>query len=134
MIIKVIVYFIAVLTTTYGLKSTEMDPGTFAVSIPLLYIGAFLILLGVQIRGQLLRNAREKEVRKTAFLFSLGVGISLGLLTTFYRGYPTFYYSFEQTIGVIFGCIIGGFLIGILGVGVSYIIVPILRRWEERKR
>jgi RsiW-degrading membrane proteinase PrsW (M82 family) len=126
MIIKIIIYFLFVFGATFGLLSTKIDPGTFAVSILLLYIGSFLILLGLEIRSQLLRKVAKKEIRKAAFWFSFWVGVCLGTLTTFYRGYPTFYRSLEQTIAVILGCLLGGGLIGIVGVAVSYIIVPLL--------
>ena len=126
MIIKIIIYFLVVFGATFWFISTKMDPGTFAVSILLIYIGTFLILLGLEIRSQLLRKVTEKEVRKAAFWFSFWVGVCLGMLITFYRGYPTFYQSLEQTIGVILGCLLGGVLIGFVGVAVSYIIVPLL--------
>jgi len=90
-----------------------------------------LILLGLEIRSQLLRKATEKEVRKAAFWFSFGAGVCLGMFTTFSHGTPKFNYDLDDAFFLILGCILAGILTGMVGVAVSYIILPLLERIQK---
>lgn len=135
MIVKIIIYYLILYGVLFGMrKIVGGDPVILGGLIPLTYIGSYLVLLGFEINTQRAKKANNKEIRKAAFWFSFWAGVGFGTVTTFYRGYPTFYYSLEQTFWVTLGCILWGVVIGAIGVGLSFIIIPILKHFRGNEK
>ncbi len=110
---------------------TRMITPMIVASIMLfIYLSSYLGLLVLEIRFRISKGAPEKDVKKASFWFSSWAWVGVGMLFTFYRGYPTFFYSLEETFGVLLGCIFGWILGGIAGVALSLGIVPLLK-WTK---
>jgi hypothetical protein len=107
-----------------------MAPVTVASLMLFIYLSSYLGLLVLEIRSRLSKGAPEEDIKKASFWFSSWAWVGFGMLFTFYRGYPTFFYSLEETFGVLLGCLFGWILGGIAGVVLSLGIVPVLK-WTK---
>jgi len=134
MVKRIFIYIAILYATLFGLRILLGEkPSREAVLVLtclliLTYLGSYLLIVGLEIKSRLSRNAKEQEIRKAAFWFSFWAGVGFATITTFYRGYPTFYKSLEQILWVSFGCTIGGFISGMLGRAISPIIVQTLKK------
>jgi hypothetical protein len=134
MIKRIFIYIAILYITLFGLRIMAGEKPAlelllfFTCLLLLMYLGSYLIILGFEIKSRLSRTATREEIRKAAFWFSFWAGVGLATITTFYRGYPTFYSSLKQILWVSLGCLFGGVVVGLVGVAISNSIVLILKK------
>ena len=131
MIVKIIIYYLIIFGLLYEGRELKLldklfGPVTITIMIFFIYVASYLLLLGLEIVGQLARKATPGEIKKAAFWFSFGAGTCWGILPTFYHGYPNFYYSLKETFLVLGGCVVVGSLFGVIGVALSCLLPSIL--------
>ena len=87
MILKIVEYYIILFGTLFVMRSIVkmMAPMTSASLMFFIYLSSYLILLGLEIRLQLLRKATDKEIKKAPFRFSFWACVGFGILITFYQ-------------------------------------------------
>jgi hypothetical protein len=81
-------------------------------------IGPYLFFLFMHIRNKINLKHNYRSIKKEGFKFSFWVGIIWGLMISFYRGLPSLN-SVSLILGKVFGFIVMGFLVGLVGIVVS---------------
>lgn len=132
LILKIIIYYIILFMTLFVIRSKIiiLPPMATASLMLFIYLASYLVLLTLEIRFQLKKKAPEKDIKKAAFWFSSWAWAGFGILFTFYKGYPTFFYSIAETFGVLLGCFFGMALGGMAGVALALVIIPFLK-WTQ---